>query len=103
MATLDVEWNDRNTGFGMRMIARLKPGVRLQEAQGDLDRVAREMNPAGAKDTTRPEVRSLQSYFIGDVSTILWVLLGAVGVVLLIAVANVANLFLARGQDRQKS
>ena len=49
----------------------------------------------------RPVVTPMLDSMVGDVSTLLWILLGSVGLVLLIACANVANLFLVRGEARQ--
>ena len=63
--------------------------------------------PGFSKDMTRdihfgPNVRPLSEDVIGDVGRVLWVLFGTVGIVLLIACANVANLFLVRAEGRQQ-
>jgi len=98
----DLPWDDRESGFGTRVIARLKAGVPLLAARQDLDRVGREVRAEGGPRTPLPEVQSLTTYFVGDVRTQLWTLMGAVGFVLLIAVANVGNLMLARGEERHR-
>ncbi len=96
----DLPWDDRESSFGMRAIARLAPGATVQTAQADLSRVASELAGEYGEPVATPEVRPLADVFIGDVRTGLWVLMGAVALLLLIACANVANLALARGEGR---
>jgi predicted permease len=99
--------------FSYQGIARLKPGVSLEQANADVARmlpltVERFPLPPGFSrqifDDARigPRVRPLAQDVVGDVGQMLWVLLGTVGVVLLIACANVANLFLVRSEGRQQ-
>jgi putative ABC transport system permease protein len=99
--------------FSFRGIARLKPGVTIAQANADVARmipIAMErfpLPPGFTKNMTRgiqfgPLVRALSEDVIGDVGRVLWVLFGTVGIVLLIACANVANLFLVRAEGRQQ-
>ncbi len=84
-------------------IGRLKPGATLQSAAADMDRVAArvvETNP-GSKGWD-VLLFNLQDYTVRDVRTTLYVLLGAVSLVLLIACVNVANLLLVRGAARHR-
>ena len=90
----------RGISFGFQALARLKPGVTLAQANADVARMISLLPPVFAKLELRPNVRPLADDVIGNVEEILWILLGAVTVVLLIACGNVANLFLVRAEGR---
>jgi putative ABC transport system permease protein len=99
--------------FSFNGIARLKPGVTLEQANADVARmipisIRRFPPPPGFSAKLfesahfGPLVRPLKRDVIGDVGTVLWVLMGTIGIVLLIACANVANLLLVRAEGRQQ-
>ncbi len=92
----------RGISFGFQALARLKTGVTLDQANADVARMISVLPPVFARLELRPDVRPLADDVIGNVGEILWILLAAVGVVLLIACGNVANLFLVRAEGRHQ-
>ncbi|MEM7584967.1 MAG: ABC transporter permease [Acidobacteriota bacterium] len=94
--------------FGNRMVARLAPGAQLDALSAELNSLARRLperyetsaNYDELIEQHRAIVRPLEEELLGDVAGPLWILLGAVAIVLLIACANVANLFMVRAERR---
>jgi predicted permease len=103
------QWNApqlkvRSAGLGLHGMGRLKPGVSIDEAQADLNRIMQNLAIA-YPDTNRgngSKVGALKERVVGDIRGTLWLLLGAVGFVLLIACVNVGNLMLARATSRRR-
>ena len=88
----------------MLSVARIKPGVTFANAQADLDVIARRLQTQFPQTNTNRTiiVEPAHESIIGQSRTALFLLLGAVGAVLLIACLNVSNLLLARAIDRQR-
>ncbi len=99
-------------GFGYQAIARLKPGVSIAQASADVARMLpiwmdSWSNGPGTNSHSyelwkiTPALRPLKQDVIGNVASVLWVLMATIGIVMLIACANVANLLLVRAEARQ--
>ena len=95
---------------GFQLLGRMKPGVTIADLSAQLGTVARRLpdrfggNAQYARLIAlhRPVVRLLETQLVGDYAKPLWILLGTVGIVFLIACANVANLFIVRAESRRQ-
>src|SRR5499427_2916807 len=101
-----------SAGFAFAGIGRLKPGVTIAQANADLARLlpiwmdtwSNGPNTNGRwyeNWRIRPTIRPLKQQVIGNIGEVLWVLMGTIGLVMLIACANVTNLLLVRAEARQ--
>lgn len=103
--------NVRLAGYNFRGVARLRPGVSIEQANADVARMIRiELDrfpppPGLSREMMNdarlgPNVRWLKDDLLGDIGRSLWVVMATIGIVLLIACANVANLLLVRTEGR---
>ncbi|NIR02732.1 MAG: FtsX-like permease family protein [Gemmatimonadales bacterium] len=101
--TWDPSARDRSSHF-LRVIGRLAPTVTIRQAHAEMGAIMARLEREYPEhnDNTGANVVSLQHYVVGHVERALYILLGAVGFVLLIACANVANLILARSSVRER-
>jgi len=101
--TGDGNINNRNAG-GYLFIGRMRDGVTMADAQRDANQANEVLTPqfnAGRMDM-RAKVVPLPEFISGTIGAALWILMGAVGLVMLVACANVASLILARQASRQR-
>ena len=113
---LPFQWDRSKTklgGFSQTALARLKPGVTMAQASADLARLlpiairsfpAPEGFDAKIFESAKiaPNLRLLKKDVVGDIGNVLWVLMISIGMVLLVACANVANLLLVRVEGRRQ-
>jgi len=113
---IPFQWDRSKTKLGQfseRALARLKPGVTMEQASADMARllpITFRSFPAPdgfspalfERARISPNLRPLKQDVIGDIGKILWVLMGSIALVLMVACANVANLLLVRVEGRRQ-
>jgi len=97
-------YKDRSNHPGIQVLARLKPGVSLAAAQADMDTIMARlgMQYPQSNHGERAEMTPISTAYLGYIQPVLLILFGAAAFVLLLACANVANLFLSRSTTRRR-
>ena len=101
---VDASFLEQRRPHFLRPVARLRPGLSIAQAREDLQRIAADLEKEYPDTNTKMGigVASIQDWMVGDVRTALVLFMAAVGLVLLIACANLANLLLARASGRAR-
>ena len=91
-----------DVSFDFQAVGRLKPGASFEDANADMARMIPMLHPSFETLELEPHLRPLSEYVAGGIGNVLWILLASVALVLVIACANVANLFLVRAEGRHQ-
>ena len=98
------DWKNDRQHYYISAVGRLKQGVTVAQAKADLEAIVKRLSPtfSAARKKWGITVIPMHEQVVGKIAATLWILFGAVALVLLIACVNVANLLLTRTADRQK-